>query len=112
MSLGLAKRFPQLCFVIQDLAPMMEQAEGVWRRELPDAIQTGRTRLMPHNIFAEQRVKDAEVYFMRYLLFVPSPALLYLLVSSHPKLVTTGQTMNVSPFSSTFVKPWGPIPAS
>lgn len=70
MSLGLAKRFPQLRFVLQDLPSMICQAGTVWSRELPEAIETGRTKLMNHDIFTPQPIKGAEVYWMRYILSV------------------------------------------
>lgn len=70
MSIGLARKFPKLRFVVQDLASVISQAEAVWLRELPEAIKLERTRLMVHDVFKEQPIKGAEVYWMRFILFV------------------------------------------
>ncbi|KAI0958974.1 hypothetical protein AcV7_004641 [Taiwanofungus camphoratus] len=68
MSIGLARKFPKLRFVVQDLASVISQAEAVWLRELPEAIKLERTRLMVHDVFKEQPIKGAEVYWMRFIL--------------------------------------------
>ncbi|CCL98636.1 uncharacterized protein FIBRA_00638 [Fibroporia radiculosa] len=68
MSLDLAKRFPRLHFVVQDLPAVIPQAEAVWQRELPDAVATKRVRFMPHDFLTEQPIKGADVYLMRYVL--------------------------------------------
>ncbi|KZT12560.1 S-adenosyl-L-methionine-dependent methyltransferase [Laetiporus sulphureus 93-53] len=67
-SLDLAKKFPNLKFVVEDRASTIKQAESIWMREYPEALQTGRVRLLTHNFFAEQPIKRADVYFMRYIL--------------------------------------------
>lgn len=70
MSMGLARRFPKLRFVVQDLQSMIGQAETVWRHELPEALETHRTELKVHDIFTPQPVKGADVYWLRLILFV------------------------------------------
>ncbi|TFY67302.1 hypothetical protein EVG20_g3987 [Dentipellis fragilis] len=68
MSLDLAKKFPNLKFVVQDRSAVISQARAVWQRELPDALESQRTQLMGHDFFAEQPVKGAEIYNLRYIL--------------------------------------------
>ncbi|KAH8099822.1 S-adenosyl-L-methionine-dependent methyltransferase [Cristinia sonorae] len=68
MSLDLAKRYPNLSFIIQDREPVLKQAHAVWSKELPSAIQTERVKFMVHNFFNEEPVKNADVYHMRYIL--------------------------------------------
>lgn len=83
---------------------MIQQANAIWLRELPEAIETGRTKLMAHDMFTEQSVKGAEVYFMRYLLFVSLAGfLLCLLTLTNPlsHVATTGQMMSVLQYSPT-----------
>ncbi|THH23128.1 hypothetical protein EUX98_g8050 [Antrodiella citrinella] len=62
MDFGLAGIHPQLKFIIQDRPPVIKQAESFWKRSMPDALKTQRTRLMVHDFFNEQPVKGAEVY--------------------------------------------------
>jgi len=66
MSLDLAKRSPQLRFVLQDRAPVIQQAEIVWEREFPEALETRRMKMMEHDFFIEP-IKFAEVYLFRYV---------------------------------------------
>ncbi|PCH43626.1 S-adenosyl-L-methionine-dependent methyltransferase [Wolfiporia cocos MD-104 SS10] len=67
MSLELAKRYPQLRFVVEDTAPVLLHAKAVWERELPDVIATGRVQLMAHNFFEAQPVKGADIYVLRHI---------------------------------------------
>ncbi|KZT68950.1 S-adenosyl-L-methionine-dependent methyltransferase [Daedalea quercina L-15889] len=68
MSLDLAKAFPHLRFVVQDLPDTIEQAKVVWQTGCPEAVRTGRVQLLAHDFFAEQPVKGADAYLLRYLL--------------------------------------------
>ncbi|CCL98643.1 uncharacterized protein FIBRA_00645 [Fibroporia radiculosa] len=68
MSLDLAKQFPRLRFVLQDRPSVISGAEAVWKRELPHMISTNRVQFMAHDFFADQPVKGASVYLMRYIM--------------------------------------------
>ncbi|KZT06657.1 S-adenosyl-L-methionine-dependent methyltransferase [Laetiporus sulphureus 93-53] len=67
-SLDLSKMFPSLHFVVEDLSKTIQKAEGVWGRENPEAIKSGRVKLLPSDFFEEQPVKGAEVYLLRHVL--------------------------------------------
>ncbi|PCH42449.1 S-adenosyl-L-methionine-dependent methyltransferase [Wolfiporia cocos MD-104 SS10] len=67
-SLDLARRFPSLRFVVDDRPSTIELAQAVWTREYPEALQSGRVKLVPHNFFTEQPINGAKVYFMRAVL--------------------------------------------
>lgn len=68
MSLELAKRFPNLNFVLQDRASVVEKAKVVWAREVPEVVTSGRIKFMAHDFSTEQPIKGAEVYLMRHIL--------------------------------------------
>ncbi|PCH34931.1 S-adenosyl-L-methionine-dependent methyltransferase [Wolfiporia cocos MD-104 SS10] len=68
MCMDLLARFPQLRFILQDTRPVLDQAESIWLRDMPEAVHSGRVQMMPHNFFIEQPIKGAAVYFMRYVL--------------------------------------------
>ncbi|KZT65014.1 S-adenosyl-L-methionine-dependent methyltransferase [Daedalea quercina L-15889] len=68
MTMKLAKSFPHLQLVVQDLPATIEQAKAMWQVEYAEAIDTGRVRLMEHNFFAEQPVKGADIYLLRFIL--------------------------------------------
>lgn len=69
MSLELAKRYPQLNFVVQDREAVTKKAEAVWAQALSrPGLETGRVRFMPHDFFTEQPVKGADIYLMRHIL--------------------------------------------
>ncbi|KAH9895356.1 S-adenosyl-L-methionine-dependent methyltransferase [Xylariomycetidae sp. FL2044] len=57
--------YPKLKFVVQDLQGMIQEAAGVWEKQQPTALSSGRARLMVHNFFDENPIKGAEVYWMR-----------------------------------------------
>ncbi|KAI0023866.1 S-adenosyl-L-methionine-dependent methyltransferase [Xylariomycetidae sp. FL0641] len=62
VSIALASRFPNLDFVVQDMAKVVEGAES----ELPESLQ-GRVQFMAHDLFSAQEVK-ADVYYLRWIL--------------------------------------------
>ncbi|KAH8090989.1 S-adenosyl-L-methionine-dependent methyltransferase [Cristinia sonorae] len=68
MSMDLARIHPNLKFVIQDRPAVVEQGKTIWQRDFPEAVEGGRVTLMAHDFFAEQPVKGAEVYHMRYII--------------------------------------------
>lgn len=67
MSMDLAKRYPNLRFVVQDRAQVITQARTVWEKEFPQALEN-RVTLMPHNFFDENPVKGPDAFLLRYIL--------------------------------------------
>ncbi|KZT74224.1 S-adenosyl-L-methionine-dependent methyltransferase [Daedalea quercina L-15889] len=68
MCLELAKAFPDLRFVVEDLPVTIEKAKSVWSAECGDAVEAKRVQLLSHDFFTEQPVKGADVYFLRCIL--------------------------------------------
>ncbi|KZT74218.1 S-adenosyl-L-methionine-dependent methyltransferase [Daedalea quercina L-15889] len=68
MCLDLAKAFPDLRFVVEDLPVTIEQAKSVWDAEDPSITQAQRVQLLAHDFFTEQPAKGADVYFLRCIL--------------------------------------------
>jgi hypothetical protein len=67
--LQLSHIYPALNFVLQDRAPALEQAQTeVWPRENAQALEDKRIQFVPHNFFDENPVKNADVYWLRYIL--------------------------------------------
>ncbi|KAI2488246.1 O-methyltransferase A [Pyrenophora tritici-repentis] len=68
-SLQLSQVHPQLQFVIQDRAAMLEQAEKVvWPKDNPDAVAQKRVQFCPHDFFEPNPIKNADVYWLRYVM--------------------------------------------
>ncbi|KAF2468415.1 sterigmatocystin 8-O-methyltransferase precursor [Lindgomyces ingoldianus] len=63
VSIALAKEFPDLQFVVQDLLKVIEDAKTKAPAELSD-----RLIFQAHNFFEEQPVKNADIYFFRWIL--------------------------------------------
>jgi hypothetical protein len=62
VSIEVAKKQPHMHFVVQDLAEVV--LEG--RAHLPAELNLGdRLTFMEHNFFAEQPIKDADIYYGR-----------------------------------------------
>lgn len=69
--LQLSKIYPDLFFTVQDRAPALEQAKHeVWPRENPQALADGRVEFFVHDFFKENPVAGADVYWLRYVLYV------------------------------------------
>lgn len=65
----LSHLYPELNFVIQDRAPVLKQAEAeVWPKVNPSALAAGKVAFMPHDFFETNPVKNADVYWLRYIL--------------------------------------------
>lgn len=62
MCIALAKAFPSIKFVVQDLPGVLENAE----RDVPKDIES-RIEFMGHNFFEEQPVKNADIYLFRWV---------------------------------------------
>ncbi|KZT74223.1 S-adenosyl-L-methionine-dependent methyltransferase [Daedalea quercina L-15889] len=68
MCLDLAKLFPDLRFVVEDLPTSIEKAKPIWNAEIPGALESGRVNLITHDFFTKQPVKNAAAYILRYIL--------------------------------------------
>lgn len=62
VSQDIAKAFPSLRFVVQDLPKVVEDAKAKLPEEFKD-----RVTFMAHDMFAEQPIKDADVYYFRWI---------------------------------------------
>ncbi|KAI0063823.1 S-adenosyl-L-methionine-dependent methyltransferase [Artomyces pyxidatus] len=66
VTLLLAKTFPNLKFVVEDLEEVITlRARQFWENQAPKAIADGSVLLKVQNFFEPQTVKHAAVYFMR-----------------------------------------------
>lgn len=72
-SLQLAQLYPQLRFIVQDQAAMVEQGLSIWEKKLPTALESGRAQFMEHDFFTPNPVKEADIYWMRNVLCVALP---------------------------------------
>ncbi|KAH6664209.1 sterigmatocystin 8-O-methyltransferase precursor [Halenospora varia] len=63
VSIDIAKNFPELRFIVQDLPKVIEDAKAKVPAELAD-----RVTFMAHDFFTNQPVKDADIYYFRWIL--------------------------------------------
>lgn len=67
--LQLSQLYPQLKFIVQDRAPVLEQAKThVWHAENPSAVESGRVSFLAHDFFTDNPVQGADVYWLRYIM--------------------------------------------
>lgn len=68
ISLAITKAFPHLHVVVQDQKPVIDgEAQALWAKEDQKAVEDGRVTLQAHDFFQPQPVKDAAVFFMRFV---------------------------------------------
>ncbi|KAK2463359.1 hypothetical protein APHAL10511_004670 [Amanita phalloides] len=72
VSLPLAKDFPDLNIVIQDRASVVEIGKeasiAIWRKELPDALASGRVQFQAQDFFSSQPQTNATVFMLKNIL--------------------------------------------
>ncbi|KAK7038000.1 4-O-methyltransferase 1 [Favolaschia claudopus] len=68
VTLKLAKAFPHLRYVVQDLQKEITEGEKFWATSAPELVKSGRVKLQVHSFFDPQPVKEAAVYFMRVVI--------------------------------------------
>ncbi|EED80501.1 predicted protein [Postia placenta Mad-698-R] len=119
MSLDLARRFPELRFVLQDRRPTIAQARELWQREMPDAVMSGRIQMMAHDFFAPQPVANADVYLMRYVLHdwpdaecVTILTQLRAAMSRTSRILTADQAIHTTAGSAYLTRAPEPLPAN
>lgn len=61
---------PALRLVVQDRGPVIQQAASAWACKHPDALASGQVQLSAHDFFAPNPVRGADVYWLRYILYV------------------------------------------
>jgi hypothetical protein len=60
-SLTLARRQPNLRFVVQDREAVIGDANEYWKKNMPDALDSGRVKLQGHSFFAPQPAREEDV---------------------------------------------------
>lgn len=74
VSLHLARQYPDLKFIVQDLPEVIDGAADHLlsltqdSQDEKDAAVKDRIEFAPHDMFEEQPVKNADVYLLRYVL--------------------------------------------
>ncbi|KAJ6463521.1 O-methyltransferase [Mycena sanguinolenta] len=64
VSFGIAKANPNLRFLIQDKASVIQEGKEFWEKELPDAFASGRVSFQEHDFFSPQPVKTADIFLL------------------------------------------------
>ncbi|KAJ9634423.1 hypothetical protein H2204_006248 [Knufia peltigerae] len=59
---------PNIKVIVQDKAPVVEQAASVWKERYPKAASQGTAKLMTHDFFQKNPVSGAEIYWLRHIL--------------------------------------------
>jgi len=63
VSLQVAKKFPRLRFIVQDL--VIGQTEPFWNEQIPGSVESGKLVVQKHDFFTRQPVKDADIFLVR-----------------------------------------------
>ncbi|KIY49128.1 O-methyltransferase [Fistulina hepatica ATCC 64428] len=70
VTLGLARQFPKINFVIQDLPNQLGQAEKFWTENYPEAYRSGRVKFIAHNFFEPypEAIRAPDVFLVRMVI--------------------------------------------
>ncbi|KAG1854821.1 O-methyltransferase-domain-containing protein [Suillus subalutaceus] len=67
-STPLAKMFPHLRIINQDLPKVMAQAQNAWEKNAPETLLDGRVEFIPINFLEDAPVVGKDVYYLRHIL--------------------------------------------
>ncbi|ETW80073.1 hypothetical protein HETIRDRAFT_428361 [Heterobasidion irregulare TC 32-1] len=67
-SLVLARACPDVNIILQDRAAAIEQGQEIWKKELPDAVQSGRVKFQVYDFFTTQPAKNASIFLLKQVL--------------------------------------------
>ncbi|KAI0056503.1 S-adenosyl-L-methionine-dependent methyltransferase [Artomyces pyxidatus] len=68
VSIELAKKYPNLHLMLQDLPSVVIQAQQFWAEKYPTAAEEQRVNFRPLDFFAESPAKDQDVYYIRQII--------------------------------------------
>ncbi|KAF8577502.1 S-adenosyl-L-methionine-dependent methyltransferase [Ramaria rubella] len=66
-SLPIARDYPDLKLVIQDLPEVIDNAKKHWNETMPDAVKSGRVKLQAHSFFEPQPEQNASIYLLKQI---------------------------------------------
>ncbi|KIK58916.1 hypothetical protein GYMLUDRAFT_170352, partial [Collybiopsis luxurians FD-317 M1] len=64
----LAREFPHLQIIVQDLPGVIIDATKVWNDQLPNMVKTAQVIFQSSNFFESQPIEDASVFYLRRVL--------------------------------------------
>ncbi|KAI0278946.1 S-adenosyl-L-methionine-dependent methyltransferase, partial [Russula aff. rugulosa BPL654] len=69
-SFTLAKHHPQLRFIVQDRESVVGDAIEYWKKNMPEALESGRVRIQGHDFFTSQpaRQEDVSIFILSKVL--------------------------------------------
>ncbi|KAG7087939.1 hypothetical protein E1B28_011984 [Marasmius oreades] len=68
ISLELAKQFPKLKFIVQDLPSFIEKGKALWAERQPETLESGRAILQAHDFFTPQPQENASIFLLRHVI--------------------------------------------
>lgn len=67
-TLVLARQYPHLKFIVQDLFQTIKDGKKYWESEFPEAISSGQVELQVHDFFTAQSIRNASVFLLQFIL--------------------------------------------
>ncbi|EJD39491.1 S-adenosyl-L-methionine-dependent methyltransferase [Auricularia subglabra TFB-10046 SS5] len=64
VAMALTKAHPRIRAVVQDLPPVIEQAQQIWEKEAPDALACKRVELVPVDFLADAPAMGCDFYYV------------------------------------------------